>query len=114
VINLAGLASEDARDWEASILGGLDDGLALWHRDARQIVRYWPRQFRCCFLLIIQEADGVGEPVLDGIGKTDHNYMTDLTGFHFKHNWIFYEADHHKVRFVHIVPSRRNRSSIRF
>lgn len=49
-----------------------------------------------------------------GIGKTDHNYTTDLTGFPFKHNWIFYEADHYKVRFLHIVPSRRNSSSIQF
>jgi plasmid stabilization system protein ParE len=49
-----------------------------------------------------------------GIGKTDHDYATDLAGFPFKHNWIFYEADHHKVRFIHIVPSRRNRTSIRF
>jgi plasmid stabilization system protein ParE len=49
-----------------------------------------------------------------GIGKTDHNYTTDLAGFPLKHNWIFYEADDHKVRFIHIVPSRRNRTSIRF
>jgi plasmid stabilization system protein ParE len=49
-----------------------------------------------------------------GIGKTDHNYTTDLAGFPFKHNWIFYEADNYKVQFIHIVPSRRNRSSIRF
>jgi plasmid stabilization system protein ParE len=39
---------------------------------------------------------------------------TDLAGFPLKHNWIFYEADHHKVRFIHIVPSRRHKSSIRF
>jgi plasmid stabilization system protein ParE len=37
------------------------------------------------------------------LGKTDHEYATDLAGFPFKHNWIFYEADHRKVRFVHIV-----------
>jgi plasmid stabilization system protein ParE len=49
-----------------------------------------------------------------GIGKTDHDYATDLAGFAFKHNWIFYEADHHKVQFVHIVPSQRNRTSIQF
>jgi plasmid stabilization system protein ParE len=49
-----------------------------------------------------------------GIGKTDHNYTTDLTGFPLKHNWIFYETDHYKVRFIHIVASRRNRNSIRF
>ncbi len=49
-----------------------------------------------------------------GIGKTDHNYTTELTGFPLKHNWIFYEADHYKVRFIHIFPSQRNRSSIRF
>jgi plasmid stabilization system protein ParE len=49
-----------------------------------------------------------------GIGKTDHDYATDLAGFPLKHNWIFYEADHHKVRFIHIVPSRRHKSSIRF
>jgi plasmid stabilization system protein ParE len=49
-----------------------------------------------------------------GVGKTDHDYATDLAGFPLRHNWIFYEADHHKVRFIHIVPSRRNRTSIRF
>ena len=49
-----------------------------------------------------------------GVGKTDHDYATDLADFPFKHNWIFYEADHQKVRFIHIVPSRRNKTSIRF
>jgi hypothetical protein len=49
-----------------------------------------------------------------GVGKSDHDYATDLTGFPLKHNWIFYGADHHKVQFIHIVPSRRNRTSIRF
>ena len=29
-----------------------------------------------------------------GVGKTDHDYATYLAGFPFKHNWIFYEADH--------------------
>jgi hypothetical protein len=28
---------------------------------------------------------------LPRIGKTDHNYTTDLTGFPFKQNWIFYQ-----------------------
>jgi plasmid stabilization system protein ParE len=42
-----------------------------------------------------------------GVGETDHDYATDLVGFPFKSNWIFYEADHHKVRFIHIVLSRR-------
>jgi plasmid stabilization system protein ParE len=49
-----------------------------------------------------------------GVGKTDHDYATDLAGFAFRHNWIFYEADHQKVQFVDIVPSQRNRTSIRF
>jgi plasmid stabilization system protein ParE len=49
-----------------------------------------------------------------GIGKTDHSYMTELAGFPFKHNWIFYEADNYKLQFLHIVPNRRNRSSIQF
>lgn len=47
-----------------------------------------------------------------GMGKTDHDYATDLAAFPFKHNWIFYEADPHQVRFIHIVPSRRNKNSI--
>jgi plasmid stabilization system protein ParE len=49
-----------------------------------------------------------------GVGKTDHDYATDLVGFAFKHNWIFYEADQHTVQFIHIVPSRRHRTSIQF
>lgn len=49
-----------------------------------------------------------------GVGKTDHDYATNLAGFAFKRNWIFYEADHHRVRFVHIIQSRRNKTSIRF
>ena len=49
-----------------------------------------------------------------GVGKTDHDYATELVGFPFKSNWIFYEADHHKVQFIHIVPSRRNRTTIQF
>src|ERR1700730_15306410 len=49
-----------------------------------------------------------------GVGQTDHDYATALARFPFKHNLIFYEADHQKVRFIHIVPSRRNRTPIRF
>ena len=46
--------------------------------------------------------------------KTNHGYDTTLYGLPHGVNWIFFQFDDDSARFVHIVPSRRNKSAIRF
>lgn len=48
------------------------------------------------------------------IGKNDHGYDTTLYGIPHGANWIFFQFDDVEARFVHIVPSQRNKSAIRF
>ncbi len=36
------------------------------------------------------------------IGKQDHGYLTDLYGFVFRPNWIFYRFTDEKIVFLHI------------
>ena len=48
------------------------------------------------------------------VGKTNHGYDTTLYGLPHGLNWIFFQFDDDSARFVHIVPSRRNKSAIRF
>lgn len=49
-----------------------------------------------------------------GRGKSDHGYRTPLLGVVFEYNWIFFRIDEDAAHFVHIVRSRRLKSTIRF
>jgi plasmid stabilization system protein ParE len=49
-----------------------------------------------------------------GRGKTDHGYRTPLLGVVLDRNWIFCRLNDEAAHFIHIVPSRRLRTEIRF
>ena len=38
-----------------------------------------------------------------GLGRSNHPSATDLIGFAYNQNWIFFEADPDEVRFLHVV-----------
>ena len=49
-----------------------------------------------------------------GLGKPSHPYVTELIGFSYKRNWIFFEADPDEARFIHIVSDKRDAEGIEF
>jgi hypothetical protein len=51
---------------------------------------------------------------LPSIGTTRHGYQTRSVGFAFEQNWIFFDYDDDAAHFVHIVPTRRDKPTIRF
>ncbi len=47
------------------------------------------------------------------IGKRNHSFDTTLYGIPHGPNWVFFQFDDAEARFVHIVPSRREKRSVR-